>query len=382
MKKNLAFITIVVFWFALCSVPMSSQTVTVQLDGTVTDGAKPFPNASITLTSLGNGRTFKVKADKNGKFTMVGFPYGDYQIEVADPSGESVYKQKKTLAPAPGQTSANLVLDIDISQTKSGSNESQTGQAGAAGTSGQQQKYTKEQIDEIKKQNEKAQNFNVLIQQVNTAIQNKNWQDAVSPLQQLILLDPTNWQYYSGLGDAQSNLEQYDQAVETYQKGIQAAQSNTTVDPKNPSTDPARKKAGIGHMLTSEGNDYLKLHKNKEAVDAYTQAASLDPNPGVAYFNLCATQYNSGNTEGALAACDKAIAADPNKADAYFIKGSLLIGTSTMDKDGKMQAPPGTAEALNKYLQLAPDGPHAKDVKDMLAAIGAKVETTYKQKGK
>jgi len=31
--------------------------------------------------------------------------------------------------------------------------------------------------------------------------------------------------------------------------------------------------------------------------------------------------------------------------------------------------PPGTAEALKKYLELAPAGPHAKDVKEMLDMI-------------
>ena len=135
-------------------------------------------------------------------------------------------------------------------------------------------------------------------------------------------------------------------------------------------------------MLTSEGNAYLKLKKNDKAIDAYTRAASMDPNPGTAYFNICATQYNSGNTQGALVACDKAIAADPTKADAYFIKGSLMVGDSKLDKDGKLQAPSGTAEALNKYLEFAPDGPHANHVKAMLQAIGAKIETSYHEKKK
>ena len=75
-------------------------------------------------------------------------------------------------------------------------------------------------------------------------------------------------------------------------------------------------------------------------------------------------------------------AADPNKADAYFIKGSLMMGDSKQDKDGKLQAPAGTAEALNKYLELEPDGKHANDVKQMLTYIGAKIETSYKDKKK
>jgi len=234
-------------------------------------------------------------------------------------------------------------------------------------------KYTKEQIEEIKKENAKAQSMNALIKQANDAISAHNWQDAIAPLQQLIAADPNNWQYYSGLGDAQMNLGQYAQAVDTYKKGIQAAEGNAAVGTQDSSPDLAKKKAGEGHMLTALGNAYLKLHKNDEAVAAYTRAAAMDPNPALAYFNLCATQYNTGNTDGAMEACDKAIAADPNKADAYFIKGSLLIAASKTDKTGKVIAPPGTAEALNKYLELAPNGAHVKDVKEMLEYIGAKI---------
>lgn len=386
MKKNLISFAIAVLLFVLGSVPLWAQTVSAQVEGTVTDGGKPLPNAGVSLTNLGTNRNFKIKTDKNGKFYAVGVPYGDYEVEITSSSGEKLFKQKTTLSP--GESTAVSTLKIDISETKASSQSGQgeagqPGQAGqgTAGQGGQQQpKYTKEQLEAIKKQNEKAQNTNLLIKQVNDAIAAKNWQEAVSPLQQLIAQDPNNWQYYSGLGDAQLNLGQYDQAVDSYQKGIQIAESTTTVDPHNASTDPAKKKVGEGKMLTNEGNAYLKLHKNKEAVDAYTKAAGLDPNPSVAYFNLCATQYNTGNVEGALDACDKAIAADPNKPDAYFIKGSLLIGGSKTGADGKVEAPPGTSETLNKYLELAPNGSHADDVKQMLAYIGSKVETNYKQK--
>ena len=122
-------------------------------------------------------------------------------------------------------------------------------------------------------------------------------------------------------------------------------------------------------MLINEGNAYLKLHKNKEAIDAYNKAASMDPNPARVYFNLCATQYNIGNVEGALHACDKALAADRSKADAYFIKGSLLVADNKTDRNGKITAPPGTVEAHRKYLELAPNGAHANDVRQMLGYL-------------
>lgn len=387
MKKNLVLCAIATLLVALGALPAWSQNT--QVTGKITDSGKPLAGATVTFTNLGNNRALKVKSDKNGNIQMVGVPIGDYEIEVTSASGEKLYKQKMTVAPS--ETSGVAEVKIDVNQGGAGGAQTgqttpgqptQAGQTGEAGKQQQQQKYTKEQIEEIKKQNEKATGFNTLIKQVNDALTAKNYEAAVGPLQQLIAQDPNNWQYYSGLGDAQYNLGQYDQAVATYDKGIQVADANTTVDPKNPSTDPAKKKAGVAKMLTNEGNSYLKLKKNKEAVDAYTKAAALDPNPGVAYFNLCATQYNTGNVEGALDACDKAITADPNKADAYFIKGSLLIASSKTDPSGKITAPPGTAEALNKYLELAPNGAHAGDVKQMLEYIGSKVETTYKKKGK
>jgi Tfp pilus assembly protein PilF len=100
---------------------------------------------------------------------------------------------------------------------------------------------------------------------------------------------------------------------------------------------------------------------------AQTQGAAKD-SPGRAAFVQCATLYNHGDMDGALAACNQAIAADPKIADAYFVKGSALFGQGTLS-GAKVAAPPGTHEALDQYLALAPDGAHASDVKQMLDAM-------------
>jgi hypothetical protein len=42
-----------------------------------------------------------------------------------------------------------------------------------------------------------------------------------------------------------------------------------------------------------------------------------------------------------------------------------------------MEAPTGTAEAFNKYLELAPTGPYADPAKQMLDSMGAKIETSF-----
>jgi tetratricopeptide (TPR) repeat protein len=85
---------------------------------------------------------------------------------------------------------------------------------------------------------------------------------------------------------------------------------------------------------------------------------------------------NTGKVDEAIAAFDKALQADPTRADAYYWKGIDLMGKATVKGD-KMVAPAGTAEAFNKYLELAPNGKYADPAKQMLASIGATVETSY-----
>jgi tetratricopeptide (TPR) repeat protein len=369
MTRKLTYLILSAALLAFCAASAWSQATLTRVSGRVTNAGKPVADAQIVFTNLNTGRTFKAKTDKNGGYEIVGLERTGYQIEVSSPSGEKLYSVKQTITgEANGQMGGEQEMNIDIAQ-------------GAKG----QPKYTKEQIEAIKAQNAKAESQNALINQAMAAMNAKNWEGAIPPLQQLTQSDPNRWQFFQALGNAQLNTGQYEPAIATYEKGIQVTQnvvSGNIKDPKNPDTDPAKAKIGMAQMLQNEGNAYLKLHKNPEAIAAFEKAASMDPNPGTAYFNICATQYNTGNMDGAEAACDKAIAADPNKADAYFIKGSAMFGKGKMDANNKWTVPPGTTEALNKYLQLAPDGPHANDVKAMLESVGAKIETTYKAKKK
>ncbi len=118
-----------------------------------------------------------------------------------------------------------------------------------------------------------------------------------------------------------------------------------------------------------EGNSYLKAGDNAKAIEAYQKAAAISPTPARAYFNICAVMYNVGDTARAKDACKVAIKFDPNKADAYFILGSVLFVDATLGKDGKFYAPESTRETLNKYLELAPNGGHAEDVRAMLKML-------------
>jgi hypothetical protein len=86
---------------------------------------------------------------------------------------------------------------------------------------------------------------------------------------------------------------------------------------------------------------------------------------------------NSGQTAASEAAFKKAIDANPDYADAQFQYATALSARLTTGADGKVTAPPGLQEALEKYLALAPTGQYAEAAKGMLQMIGAKIQTNY-----
>ena len=201
----------------------------------------------------------------------------------------------------------------------------------------------------------------------------KDWASAEGMAKTLAAQAPAQWRYSAALGDVEFNLGRHDDAVAAYQVAVKGAQEAL----KLKSAEPQPTRNRLSQIFNNEGLSYVKLGKSAEAAAAFTQAAETSPTPGQAYFNLCVIQYNSGNIDGARSACDKAIAADPARADAYFIKGSVLVGEGKTDRSGRFIAPAGTAETLRKYLELQPNGSHVQDVQAMLEVIGAHIETSY-----
>jgi tetratricopeptide (TPR) repeat protein len=169
--------------------------------------------------------------------------------------------------------------------------------------------------------------------------------------------------------DRDEATKDYDAAVDAYKKGADLNAASKKPIPG----DQAAAWNGAGNVLAKQG-------KIPDASAAFENAVKAEPqNAGMFYNNQAAVLFNAGQTDAADAAADKAIAADPNRPDPYFIKGQALIAKSTFDaKTQKIVPPPGCVDAYQHYLALAPDGPHAESVKEVLAGLGEKVDTTYK----
>jgi tetratricopeptide (TPR) repeat protein len=208
------------------------------------------------------------------------------------------------------------------------------------------------------------QNSDVLTAQYNEAMHARDWSRAVATAQQLVGQKATSLNLKL-LANAQLYSGSTEDALATYGRALAAAQQEKP--PKDQAMD--NWKDGLAQIYVGKGNALLKLKRTAEAIETYNQAAGLATNAGLAYFNVCAVLYNNGNTQESAAACRKCVQADPARANAWFILGSDLFADAPVDKGGKVAASPETREALEKYLALDPDGPHAADVKAMLEMI-------------
>ena len=88
-------------------------------------------------------------------------------------------------------------------------------------------------------------------------------------------------------------------------------------------------------VLNQLGNVYAEEGKPTDASAAYDKAVALQPkSAGTYYYNEAAVMFNAHQDEPALAAAEKAIAADPNQPMPYYIKGQELLAKATVDAKG------------------------------------------------
>jgi tetratricopeptide (TPR) repeat protein len=250
-------------------------------------------------------------------------------------------------------------------------------------------------LEEFKKKNAetmaanaKIGNLNNLLKSARAATAAGNFDEAVKNMTDATTAKPDEPILWETLGDAQ--LGQANAAAK-------AAKDNKTTDASVPdkfaaaetsyqkAIDLNAKAAKPNPEIAAAANNQLgqalgKTGKSKEAAAAYENAAKADPpKAGTYYFNEAATLFNANAMDDAAAAADKATTADPTKVEAYYIKGQALIQKATVDpKTNKITAPPECVAAYQKYLELAPTGPHAEEIKGILQGIGESVSSTYK----
>jgi tetratricopeptide (TPR) repeat protein len=346
MKKQIVLISLTVLLIAAMAVSAAAQ-MTTQIKGVAKDETgKPYVGIAVILQSTDSGRKYTLKTDKRGEFFSLGIQPGKYNV-IFQKDGQTFYTWNNyDVKLSPGEK--DNYLELDMAKERA-----------AQAKQGGQTEEQKKQQEAVAKENTKIKGLNEKLASARAAEQAGNWDQAVQIMQDAVAVDQSKGILYATLGDALTGAKKYPEAAEAYQKA-------TALEPNK------------GEYHNNLGQAYLKANKVDEAIGEYTKAAEIDPaNAATYYFNLGAVLTNKNKPDEANAAFDKCLAADPNKADAYYWKGVNLVAKATVDKTGKMVAPDGTSEALNKYLELKPDGPYAQGAKDLLGSIGAAVQTSF-----
>ncbi|HEX8815897.1 MAG TPA: tetratricopeptide repeat protein [Terriglobales bacterium] len=373
MKQRIAILVLFSFIVAL------STAVFAQVAGTVRGNAKdengkPIADATVTWTNLDNGQKYTMKTNKKGDYFSLGVSMGHYNVQLAGQNGQEIFHYNGVVV-----TADEKIQDFDMAKERAS-------QAKGEGLTPEQLKAQQEQEAKINAKNATIKGLNGKLQEATADANGGNYDGAIAALTEATQMDATYDLIWAKLGetylvsaskqtDPAEKTKRYGEAAEQYNKAIDLKQKAMDADPKQKTPDAIKTLAQYYNNLA---NSLGKTGKTDDAVAAYSKAAELDPAGAAQYeYNIGATEVNAGKTDEAIAAFDKAIAADPTKADAYYQKGVGLVGKATTDKDGKVVAPPGTAEAFNKYLELQPTGPYADAAKSMLQYIGSTVETSY-----
>ena len=174
---------------------------------------------------------------------------------------------------------------------------------------------------------------------------------------------------WAQLGLAQNGLKKYDDALVSYKKALD-------MDAASKKPNPAIQ----GMANAGMGEAYARQGKVTEANAAYDAAAKANPPQAGFYLrNEAVIFFQTGNADAQVAAANEAIAASPNDALLYYLKGQGLVSKATIDpKTQRIVLPDGCADAYQKYLELAPDGPYAADAKGILDQAGQKISSSYK----
>jgi tetratricopeptide (TPR) repeat protein len=360
------------FCFMLFAGASWAQIAAIEGDVKGEDG-QPVKGAVILIERQDMKGTYKgAKTDKKGHYIYNGLPFpGTYSVSVSvDGQKRDEMKGVKTALGDPTNVSFDLKQAAEQSV--------QAASAGAPGTAAPEQdrKLSKEQLAALEKQQKeneaalaKNKALNDSFNAGKDALTAKNYDAAIDAFQKGVEMDPKQVVIWANLADAyigqsgtKTGADQQaalDKAVEAYSKAI--------------ALKPEDAAYHNNYALT-----LAKAKKFDEAQAELNKAAQLDPaQAGRYYYNLGAVLVNSGQSAQAEVAFKKSIEANPEYADAQFQYATALSAKLVTGADGKVIAPDGMKDALEKYLQLEPAGQYADASKGMLQMIGATIQTNY-----
>jgi tetratricopeptide (TPR) repeat protein len=340
------------------AVPSLLAQQTGKVHGHVNDPLTvPIPDVQVKLSQNGQAK-YTFTTDANGDYTGDNVAPGNYDFILYNKNNQTVDEFPNVKVTA-GQS---VQQDFDLSRP-----------AYVAKMTPEQKKQleeTRKKNAGIEAENAKIKNLNADLKTARADNQAKNYAQAEQLMTRDTTAKPDASVLWVELGKAQAGQKKMDAAETSFKKAVDI---ETASKKPNPDIAAAAQNA-LGEIYATQG-------KVADSQAAYEAAVKADPkNTAMYYGNEAIMMDRVGNVDATVAAADKAIAANPNNPIPYYLKGKALINKASVDpKTQKIVAPEGTAEAYEKYLALAPNGPFSNDAKAILAQLGTKQKTSYRK---
>ena len=316
----------------------------------------PIANGQVVLSTDGKTPLFTFTTDANGDYKGEGIKPGTYYVTLFATPGKAVDRFDNVKF----ATGTDTLQDFDLSRAEY-VNKLPPEQRKAL-------EEAKKKNAEINKENQGVGKLNDLLKQARAANAAKKYDDAATAMQQATTLKPDAAVLWLELGIAQTGQKKYDDAATSLKKALDL---DTNSKKPNPEVEAADDNA-LGEVYANTNKIPTQRHRMtpRPSSNRRTQACSTPTRPLSSAVPGKPTPPSLPRT--------RRLPPTRTRLIAYYLKGQALISKATVDpKTQKIVAPPGTAEAYNKYLELAPNGPMAPEAKSILAEIGEKVNTKY-----
>jgi tetratricopeptide (TPR) repeat protein len=335
-------------------------------EGTVKDrNGQPLVGATVIIERTDIKAEYKTKTDKNGRFFHPFIPGGVrpvYTVRIVH-EGRVLWERKrlKIAFESQGDIGGGVVmlaertrLNIDLAQE-------------AAEVERQMTAEQRAEIEKAKAEQGKLEALQQRFERGVALLQQKDYAGAIVELEAARDVNPSAGLVWAQLGAAYEGAGRVDDAAAAFQQA-------TELEPTNPA------------YWTRLGSALVKAGRVEEADKAFARAAQINPAQAAAlYFEQGVTFYNAGKLGEAVEPLRKATELNPAHADAHYLLGVCLYSTAETKIEGnevKTILKPGTREAFEKYLELAPDGRYANDAKGMLAVLDTQVPASVRMKKK
>jgi tetratricopeptide (TPR) repeat protein len=283
-----------------------------RVDGWVKDGSgQPVANATVELTREAGGKT-STKTNKKGYWALMGLIGGAWNVDVSAPGFET-----RKLSVTISETSRITPIEVQLEKAAAAAPEAGVATGGA------------------------GPDIIAAIEEGNRLLTEKKFAEARAQYEKAAVAVPDNAAITKGIAQTYHGEGNREKTIETLKKVVE-------LDPAD-----AQNKTLLASTLLEAG----KLEEGKALLDSLPAGSIQDA--GV-YVNLGILFMNKSKADDARAYLTKAIELDPSQADMYYYRG---LAAMQAKKNAEAKAD------FQKFLQMTPDAPEAKEVREMLQTL-------------